>query len=465
MTAKAAEAVQPGTALAHAGDAAHALSALDPSRFNVLTPVVSLEGAQVSPDLTASIQLVPIDFREDRGEVYHDPRYAPWNEDPKRAKFALTSAGVGKIGMAAGVKWVPNLTGMVPSSRERRPNGHVYLRYRATAAIRQPNGEWHWEPVEVDIDTEDEAEDFRATYQRQIREGRNVWKSGRSAGKPRFLEADVEDMVTREVMQLRKFLLRHAETKAKTRAIRRLLTLPQVFTYEEIVRPFAVPRLLYRPDHVNALDLERVQIEGRQAESALWGPVARSSAPALPQSAPEQESPAAATASRRSADAGGEAAAGSDQESGAVTSGEAAPGPGLEDPKHEGHAFSWLAVNDRAALKELARTSKSPKRRALAAAWLERSGAGNSDAEQAASSTPTATGEEDGLRPDASAPEQDVVDGEVVTEEAAIQPHAFDGDPEGPCQIDGCGYARENPVHAAPGQLFPGTGRQAMRGH
>jgi hypothetical protein len=364
--------------IAPAEDVSTELARLDPKRFNVLSPVLSVESGAVSPVLVTSIQFITIDPVEKHGDVYHDPRFAAWNSDPKKAHYALTAQGIGKIGAAAGVKWIPDQTGMVPGSRERRPNGHVYLRFRATAALRQPNGEWYWETAEVEIDTEDEAEDFEATYRRQVREGRNVYKSGPKQGKPRFHEEDIPEMVRREVLQLRKFIIRHAETKAKSRVIRRLLSLGQVFDHDAISRPFAVPRLLYRPEFADPLELERVQIEGRRAERAIFGPgaalPARSSLAGSRETsgAGVESGPEGATPART----GGPAEATASERAGASGEASAAPTANkLEDPAIEdGRRFSDLAVNDRAVLEEIAKASTSPKRRALAKHWLEHAG-------------------------------------------------------------------------------------------
>jgi hypothetical protein len=422
--------------------------------------VISVEGDAVSPMLVQSIQFVRVNADEKAGDVYHDPRFAPlWMEKgaivPAKTRYALTAQAIGRIAANAGVKWIPEQTGMIPGSRERRPNGHVYLRYKATGAVRQPNGEWYWEPTEVEIDTQDEAEEIAATYRRQIRDGRNKYLYGDKRGQERFTADDVAGMVEREIMQLRKFVLRHAETKAKTRAIRRLLSLPQTFSHEEIERPFAVPRLLYRPDFADPLQLEQAQIEGQRAERSLYG--------GLPElgtmTSPAGAAPAGAgvETSSRSELAGDSPGKGAEPAKGG-RSGSAPPKPGggenkAEDPTldlagspHHGKRFSWLAVHARKALEDVQENARSPKLRAIARFWFEQSPASaqESSAEGAVDESPAGAGLPDGL-----------------------EPHSFVGTDESiGCAYPGCGWAIENPIHhAGQAQLLEPPSRRSRAGH
>lgn len=356
-------------------------------KANVLSPVISLEGDAVSPFLVESIQVVKIVPEVD---TYHDFRYA--NE--REGKHALSGLGLAKIAAAAGIKWVPELTGV--EARERRPDGHVYIRFRAAGAIRQPNGEWHLELATKEIDTADEEEELREAYRR---------RSTSPRGKP-MTEQEIEDAVRRDVLALRKNVLGHAETKAKNRVIRRILALRQVYTVAELSRPFAVPRLLYRPQY--AEEAARVELEGRTASEELFGP-----APALSSGAPivEEETseatpePAAAAAS--SADEAAsppprtrkakpkeepavdeQAALEAVKEGLGATEVEGEPSeeetwrppaqteivepdrPKVDPALPGGKRFSELAKDDPAELVRIAETSKADARRKLAREWL-----------------------------------------------------------------------------------------------
>jgi hypothetical protein len=232
------------------------LDAYSSSEYNVLRPVLDVVdgGAVSSPYLIESIAMLQISPKPEAAETYHDFRYA--NE--RDGKFALSSLGLAKIASAAGIKWIPELCKVV--ERQRHADGHVYIRFQAGAGIRQQNGEWHIETAEKEIDTADVAEQLEDGYRRKLK-----------AGRGKFTEADIPDMVRREVLQLREHILGHAETKAKSRAIRRILALKQVYSTAELARPFVVPKLVFRPDLADPLQLEQVQIEGRRAASSLYG--------------------------------------------------------------------------------------------------------------------------------------------------------------------------------------------------
>jgi hypothetical protein len=227
-----------------------ALATLEEARargdLNVLQPVISIDASPdaQSPYLVETVQIIQIVPNVD---TYHDYRYA--NE--RAGVHALSAIGLSKIAAAAGVKWVPEECRVEESTR--RPDGHRYLRYRAAGAIRQPNGEWHLEIATRDIDTADEEEELREAKRR-------ARDSARSARNPTDLQRklaartdeQIEDDVRRDVLQIRKFILAMAETKAKNRVIRRILALRQTYTAEELRQSFAVPRLVYRPEVAEA---------------------------------------------------------------------------------------------------------------------------------------------------------------------------------------------------------------------
>jgi len=346
--------------------------------FNVLAPVVELASREsaVSPYLVESVAAVKINALPASGEIYNDWRYAPERD----GLYALSGLGLAKIAAAAGITWDLSLTG--PQERVRRPSGHVYLRYRAVGAIRQPNGEWHREAAEKEIDTEDEAEQVEDAYRRKL-----------AAGRARFSEADIPDMVRREVLQLREFILGHAETKAKNRVIRRLLALKQVYTREELERPFAVPRLIYRPDLADPAVAERTQVEGSRAAAALYGEPFELAEKAAEEVDPGQVATGEPDSTEEAppAEAGGEggqtreepppppaAQAGFDEavseewpEVAGAGSGDRPPAdPMLDSGQHRGKRFSQVAVEDPAWLLGLADNTRSKIREALARAWV-----------------------------------------------------------------------------------------------
>jgi hypothetical protein len=242
------DAGKPSTALARLED-------YDPRRFIVLHPVMlqTREG-WVAPVLYESVSVVQINPEPAAGDVYHEPRYAP----ESKGVVALTAQGLAKIAAAAGIQWDPAQCRIL--ARHRTPDGHVYVAYQAVGQVRQPNGEWHQEVAVADLDTADEEEQRLDQYRRKLK---------REGERARFKAGDIPSMVQRDLLQLRQFALRHVETKAKNRVIRRLLSLPQTGPKQEWQKPVVVPRVLYRPELVDAAGAAKA---GREAADDLYGP-------------------------------------------------------------------------------------------------------------------------------------------------------------------------------------------------
>lgn len=330
------------------------LAKYDATKFNVLHPVmvVQAENGAVSPLLADTVSVVQIDPKG--GDTYHDFRFA--NE--RDGKAALSGMGLAKIASAAGIQWDAQLTH--PIARERRDDGHVYVAFQAAGRVRQPNGEYHVELATADIDTADAAEEFEDTYRRKI-------KSGRA----KYDEDAIPEMVKREVLQLKKFALRHAETKAKNRVIRRLLSLKQVYALSELARPFAVPRLLYRPETAMAIE------QGRQAVEEVYGSGA-GTLPGLP--SPSTEDPPPADVPAAGATGPGQPR---ESKSGAPESEATAAGaspdvdptpkndPMIEDGEHKGKRYSEVAETDPGYLRGIIDTARAKAKREAAQAWLD----------------------------------------------------------------------------------------------
>lgn len=325
-------------------------------RFNVLHPIVQVEaGAGSSPFLVESVSIVKLEAGENSPDTFNDYRFA----NARQGVFALSGLALTKIATAAGVKWIPDMC--VVEARERRPDGHVYLRYRAAAAIRQPNGEWHIESASKEIDTADVADALR---DRDMR--------ARTSGRKEYSDAEIEDRVRQQVLQVREFILPLAETKAKNRVIRRLLSLQQTYTKQELAKPFVVPRLLYRPDATDPMQLEQIQIEGRRAAQELYG----DRAPGV--SSP----PAQLDASSESSDAGGvdpavESASPTNvQDEVADAALEPSADPKLTAGPHKDERLSEVVDTDPEYLLAVAsgEITSTPKLQELAGEWLHFAG-------------------------------------------------------------------------------------------
>jgi hypothetical protein len=306
------------------------LADADPRQFNVLHPIVAVGPGTESPILVESISVVQI--RPDAGDTYHDYRFA----DPKKGQFALSGMGLQKIAAAAGIRWITGECQV--EDRERRLDGHVYIRYRATGAVRQPNGEWFRITAHKEIDTAD-------VYEQMI--DQKTRKAQRD-GKAPDLQA-IHAEAKRDILQVRENILGLAESKAMNRVIRKLLSLRQVYMKAELSRPFAVPRLIYRPDLVDARTLEQAQIEGHQALADTFGPVSQLPGPTAGDvDVTEDARPGSGSKSGRRRKTGGE----SDGEAPASpkTAPDEAPpgggGPSPGDPAPDGEAPHAFAGED-----------------------------------------------------------------------------------------------------------------------
>jgi hypothetical protein len=199
--------------------------------YNVLWPATRIDPDAVE-DLrrlyVATVSEVRMPTTPEAGFIYHDPRYAR-RED---GKAALTARGLNKLATAAGVEWDLDRTG-VQGEPQYRPGGHVIIRYRAVGRVRTPQGGWHEEVGERLLNTEAIEEELVA---RKLKNDPKI-----------TTEEEAKRAVRLELAQIKERALERAETQAKNRVLRRLFNVPQVFTREELVKPFLVPLLLYRP--------------------------------------------------------------------------------------------------------------------------------------------------------------------------------------------------------------------------
>lgn len=355
--------------------------------YNVLHPIVQVQAGMASPVLVASVSVRLL--KPDAGDTYNDFRFA--NE--RDGKHALSGLALGKISSDAGIRWVEPC--VVEERTRDRATRHLYIRVRATGAVLQPNGEPYLISAHKEIDTADVEEQLEEQYLRKLR-----------AGRAKYSERDVPEMVKRDIHQLREHLLSVAETKAQNRVIRKLLSLKQVYTSQELHRPFVVPRLLYRPDLTDPMAIERVQMQGSRAVAELYGsssitredepsgepsPDSESGAPGAtaPQQAPTPasgvpESEASGATSEKSS--GGEAKSAAPGSGAGVTPPEQpSPDyiPGVDGPaepkdnpvfegegKHHGRRVKDIAQDDVSFLKGVVAQMRPGKRRDVYQAWI-----------------------------------------------------------------------------------------------
>ena len=122
--------------------------------------------------------------------------------------IALTKTALDKIAAAAGVSWSPTNCRRVDDGKDPH-----YCCYSVAAEVRGLDGQQRVITGSAEIDVRDSSDAARSMQPRQLAE-------------------------------LRKFILRHAESKAKLRAIRSLGIRPH-YSAEELRKPFCVARLAF----------------------------------------------------------------------------------------------------------------------------------------------------------------------------------------------------------------------------
>jgi hypothetical protein len=140
-------------------------------------------------------------------------------------KRGLSKSALDKIAGAAGISWDPMLS-------RRLDNGAdpSYCHYKAVGRVRDFDGTVRILQGEVEIDVREgsaQVEEIRVKADRRAKKENKPSDGGEN-----------------QILELRKFILRHAESKAKNRAIRSL-GLRTSFAASELEKPFVVAKVQF----------------------------------------------------------------------------------------------------------------------------------------------------------------------------------------------------------------------------
>jgi hypothetical protein len=142
-------------------------------------------------------------------------------------KLGLSAVTLSKIGAAASISWDPDKSGRLDDGSHPH-----YCHYRAVGRTRNFDGTVRVLTGEVEIDAREGSPQIDEIQQKAAaREADRTYNGKRDGGASQILE-------------LRKFLLRHAERKAKSRAIADL-GMKRSYTKAELAKPFAVANLMF----------------------------------------------------------------------------------------------------------------------------------------------------------------------------------------------------------------------------
>lgn len=190
------------------------------SSFHLVTPQTSVDA-------------LPEGFGVSVNYVTVNPDPDPYN-GPKEVydvggRLGLSMDTLKRIAAAAGVDWDPRQSGRLDDAREP-----LYVHYRAVGYVRNFDGSTRTITGEVEID----AREGSPQIEEIVIKAQNAKKTVNSQSVPAPRDPRPQ------ILELRKFILRHAESKAKNRAIADM-GVKRSYAPQELQKPFAVARLMF----------------------------------------------------------------------------------------------------------------------------------------------------------------------------------------------------------------------------
>lgn len=215
------------------------------ANHHIVSPATTID--VLPPGCGVAVSYVMVDSNPKNGEVYK-----------LSDKLGLSGVTLAKIGAAAGVDWDASQSGRLDNGSDPH-----YCHFRAVGHVRNFDSTARTLTGEVEIDA---------------REGSPQIDEIRQKARKRTPPGDG----AAQILELRKFLLRHAESKAKNRAIASM-GVKRSYNPEELNKPFAVCRLMWTGETQDP-ELKRLFAD-KTAETMLGGMAALYGRPA-PQPAP-----------------------------------------------------------------------------------------------------------------------------------------------------------------------------------
>lgn len=172
-------------------------------------------------------------------------------------KVGLSGTTISKIAAAAGVGWDPSQSGRLDNGSDPH-----YVHFRAVGHVRNFDGSVRPITGEVEIDARDGSPQIDEIKQKSAKKGKDP---------------------ASQILELRKFLLRHAESKAKNRAVANGLGLKRSYNPDELKKPFAVCRLMFTGQSDNP---EERKMFAEKTADAMIGSMTGMYGKPMPQPAP-----------------------------------------------------------------------------------------------------------------------------------------------------------------------------------
>ncbi len=238
-----------GTAIALAHDPGAITARFDKLRenYHLVSPATQIDALPIGFGVSVSfVSADPNAAKSGPGDVYKTGS----RDD---SKVGISAHVIQQIAAAAAVDWDPRLSGRLDDGSDPR-----YVHYRAVGWVRNFDGTPRKIQGEVEMDMRDDSpqvEEIKAKAKRR-KEGYN-------------------DGGASQILELRKFILRHAETKAQNRAVCKGLGVKRAYHAKELQKPFAIAKLTFT-GHTEDPELRKTfAIMNAQAalrgSSALYG--------------------------------------------------------------------------------------------------------------------------------------------------------------------------------------------------
>lgn len=265
------------TALAKAPPAAALALAHDANAINQRFAALREQYHLVSP--ATHVDALPEGFGVSVAFVAVDPsveKDGPGDVYKVGNKVGLSGHIIQQIGAASAIDWDANMSRRLDDGSDPH-----YVHYRAVGWAKNYDGTPRQIIGEVEIDARDGG-----PLEQEIRE-----KARKRAER---YPNDYNDGGDAQLLELRKFILRHAETKAQNRAICRGLGVKRAYTPRELKKPFAIARLSFtgysEDPELRRRFAEMNAAAALQGSRALYGGAPPPAAlPAAPQGHPPPE--------------------------------------------------------------------------------------------------------------------------------------------------------------------------------
>lgn len=187
---------------------------------NILIPFTKLESNEFFSPVIDEVYL-----SIEQGDAYK--RQDAYKNRPE--KYALAFQGLNRLAVCAGVQWHPHETRRIDNGADR-----YYIAYQAVGGLRKADGSMIWHKASYDLDLEVIKEEIEENHK---------------ATAKKYNKGDdyVEFCTKRDWRQKRRHKHALAESGAKARVLRSILNVKNLYTIDELKKPFVVIRYVFRP--------------------------------------------------------------------------------------------------------------------------------------------------------------------------------------------------------------------------